>query len=67
MSSFCKNCLKVYKKNENKDNKCSCGSDLKYLGTCGECLDFIEYYDGLGTCKIKDKVKKNNKGCYSFK
>lgn len=67
MSSFCNKCRKVFNKHENSKNKCSCGNDLKYLGTCGECLEFLEFYDGIGTCSEKDKVKSTNAGCHKFK
>ncbi|MGL5315399.1 MAG: hypothetical protein ACRCX2_19005 [Paraclostridium sp.] len=67
MSSYCEKCRKIVPKHRNKDNKCSCGNNLKYIGTCGECVDFLEYYSGIGTCQYKEKVKSTNNGCENFK
>jgi hypothetical protein len=67
MSSYCEKCKQIVTKHKNNSNKCSCGSRLKHIGTCGECLDFIEFYDGLGTCEYKDKTKSINNGCENFK
>lgn len=67
MSSYCNQCCKFVSKHEAKNNKCSCGNNLKYIGTCGECIEFLEFYDGIGTCPNKDKVKTFDKGCHEFK
>ncbi|MGL5713207.1 MAG: hypothetical protein ACRCX2_09325 [Paraclostridium sp.] len=66
MSSYCEKCKKTVPKHNNNNNKCSCGNNLKYIGTCGECMNFMEFYGGIGTCEFRDKVKAANTGCENF-
>lgn len=51
-----------------KNSTCpDCNNKLKYIGECGECLDFLEYYNGLGLCcKSNKKKNKDNPGCKNF-
>ncbi|MGL5768079.1 MAG: hypothetical protein ACRCX8_20795 [Sarcina sp.] len=67
MSSYCDKCKRIVSKHESNNNQCKCGSSLKYIGSCGQCLEFLEYYGGIGTCDYKDKVKATNNGCEHFK
>lgn len=65
---FCSNCDKYVKRGNFKDFNCpECGEHLKYIGSCGECLEFQEFYDGVGTCDYKLNVRKDNQGCDKFK
>ena len=62
---YCKKCMKFMKKN--KDFNCpDCNENLKYIGNCGECLNFQEFYDGIGTCDYKKNVRKDTIGCQNF-
>ncbi|MGL6101265.1 MAG: hypothetical protein ACRC0G_16765 [Fusobacteriaceae bacterium] len=67
MSNYCSKCKILVPKHVAKDNKCSCGNNLKYIGRCGECLDFLEFYGGIGICSNKDRVKSTDEGCEQFK
>lgn len=54
----------VHKKNSTCPD---CNNKLKYIGDCGECMDFLEYYNGVGLCCVSNKKKnKDNPGCNKF-
>ncbi|MGL4999480.1 MAG: hypothetical protein ACRC5T_10975 [Cetobacterium sp.] len=63
---YCKECNLLVKKN--KQGECEkCGTkELKYIGTCGECMEFDELYDSVGVCNYKSKLNRFQKGCEKF-
>jgi predicted amidophosphoribosyltransferase len=67
MKYICKKCEKIIKKSESVNHKCdNCGSELNYLGKCGECLNFEEFYSGIGTCDYKKHIRRETEGCKNF-
>lgn len=70
---ICVSCGKEYSYHnlhgeDKKNSTCpDCKNKLKYIGNCGECMEFLEYYNGIGLCCITNKKRtKDNSGCKKF-